>query len=81
MDSDVTFVDIVVLIVLIVLIFLMVWVIKIINGIQDSKINSICKNPPSVTIKQGSIFNKKIPLVGTIVIPPNDLKIKFNLNC
>ena len=81
MDDDITFVDITVLLVLIVLVLLMAWVIKITGQFQDSKINSICKKPPSVTIKQGSLFNNKIPLVGTFVIPPNDLTVNFNLNC
>jgi hypothetical protein len=75
MDDDITFVDITVLLVLIVLVFLMAWVIKITGQFQDSKINSICKKPPSVTIKKGSIHSS-LP-----TIPPNDLTIDFNLNC
>jgi len=80
MDGDITFVDITVLIVLIGLVFLIAWVIKLTGQIQDSKINSICKNPPSVTIKKGSIYNQTSWL-GTVVIPPNDLTVNFNLNC
>jgi hypothetical protein len=82
MDSDITFVDITVLIVLIGLVFLMAWVIKLTGQIQDSKINSICKKPPSVTIKQGSIINKPASFpIPAVIIPPNDLTIDFNLNC
>jgi len=79
MDSDITFVDIIVLIVIIILVFLMAWVIKITGEFQDSKINSICKKPPSVTIKQGSII-QKLPL-GMGPLPSQDLIIDFNLNC
>ena len=80
MDDDITFVDITVLLVLIVLVFLMAWVIKITGQFQDSKINSVCKKPPSVTIKKGSIYNQT-SFLGTVVIPPNDLTVNFNLNC
>ena len=77
MDDEATFVDVVVLLALVVLVFLMAWVIKITGEFHDSKINSICKKPPSVTFKQGSILQKSI--VGAV--PPQDLTVDFKLNC
>jgi hypothetical protein len=79
-DSDITFVDIIVLLVLFVLVFLMAWVIKITNNIQDSKIDSVCKKGFSLNLKKGQIFSKVL-LGKSIVIPPEDLPINFNLNC
>lgn len=79
MDDEATFVDVIVLLALVVLVFLMAWVIKITGEFHDSKINSICKKPPSVTFKQGSIV-QKLPF-GLGAAPPQDLTVDFKLNC
>ena len=78
MDSDVTFVDIVVLIIIIVLIFLMAWVIKLTNQLQKSKIDKLCKKGLSINLKQGSLVQK---LIGVGPIPSEDVQINFSLNC
>ena len=59
------------------------WFIKLLNDVDQTKINKYCGQSPSVVVKAGSLSDK-IPdsikgLIGDV--PPSDLPINFKMNC
>lgn len=62
------------------------WFIKLLNDVDQTKIDKYCKQSPTYTIKAKS-FSDKIPdslkpeLAPLGDMPPNDLPINFKMNC
>lgn len=52
---------------------------------QLSKLNktyeNLCSDGLNITIPNGSLVNKKYPVIGRLTIPENDTSIKININC
>lgn len=52
---------------------------------QLSKLNktyeNLCSDGLNITIPNGSLVDKKYPVIGRLTIPDNDTSIKININC
>ena len=42
---------------------------------------NVCSDGIDVVIPQGSLANKKYPVIGTLEMPPEDTTIKIKINC
>jgi hypothetical protein len=74
-------IDILMFIILLGLLAGILWFIKLLNDVDQTKINKYCEKSPGVTIKADSISVPGLIKLLSGNVPPNDVQINFKLNC
>lgn len=74
-------IDILMFVILLGLLAGILWFIKLLNDVDQTKIDKYCEKNPGITIKASSVSVPGYIKLLTGDIPPSDVPINFKLNC